>query len=359
MKFKSDWAQAKEDLIRWWDRKGLAVSVAAKRDVPMETLPQPAPVADPQQAHCDAAGRTARNIYNMANTFYGGVAAPMSDCLIGPGSLSTFLGCQPHFSKETVWYDPCISDPDKFGPIRFSPKNNEWWDIHMGLIREGARQNKGRYLVGMPDLIENMDTLASMRGSQPLLMDMMERPQWVKDRLAEINEAYFAAFDLMYEAMEFEGGNAFVAFGLWGPGKTAKVQCDISCMISPAMYKEFVVPSLKAQCDWLDYSMYHLDGEDAMQHLDALLSIDSLDAIEWTPVGASGAAGKPQGGDPVFYDLYRRIKKAGKSVQAIGVQPDQLAPLLDAVGPEGMYVMCWSRSQADAEKLLATAAKYK
>ena len=103
-------------------------------------------------------------------------------------------------------------------------------------------------------------------------------------------------------------------------------------MISPAMFRQFAVPYFRAQCDWLDYSMYHFDGETAMQHLDALLSIDSLDAIEWTPVGAAGQSNvSPTGGNAHWYDLYRRIKAGGKSVQAVGVKPDEVIPMLDAV----------------------------
>ena len=40
------------------------------------------------------------------------------------------------------------------------------------------------------------------------------------------------------------GGVVFGAFRIWGPGKTAKVQCDASAMFSPAMFEQFVVPAL-------------------------------------------------------------------------------------------------------------------
>jgi hypothetical protein len=127
----------------------------------------------------------------------------------------------------------------------------------------------------------------------------------------------------------------------------AKVQCDFSCMIGPEMFKEFVVPPLAEQCARLDYSMYHLDGTQAVHHLDALLAIDSLDAIEWTP-----QAGLPGGGDPQWYDIYRRIKAAGKSVQALGVGLNEIEPLIDAVGPEGLYIMCWHDKEAEARAML-------
>jgi len=188
-----------------------------------------------------------------------------------------------------------------------------------------------------------------------LFFDLIERPAWVQRCLAEINQAYFAAFDLMFEKVRDEdGGNAFAAFSVWGPGKTAKVQCDFSVMISAKMFREFVSPHLAAQCEWLDYSLFHLDGTTALQHVEPLLEIEALDAIEWTP--QSRLAG---GGDPQWYDLYRQIKAGGKSVQAVGVGPDQVVPLIDAVGPEGLYVFTWTDDQASAEKLVKKVEQYR
>jgi len=355
VKWKPDWPQAKANLTRWWRREGLALSLTAPRRAPVEAVPEPPPEpADPEALWTNPAWRCARAEWDMARRRHLAEAFPYFAAQIGPGSLGTFLGARPHFDPVTVWYDPCIGDPDAFGPIRFSPAGNRWWDVHVALIEEGLRRSRGRYLVSLPDLIENIDTLAAMRGNEALLLDLVDRPAWVHARLAEINEAFFAAFDLLYEKVRGpDGGNAFI-FDIWGPGKTAKVQCDFSCMISAKMFREFVVPYLGAQCDWLDYSLYHLDGTQAMHHLDALCEIDSLDAIEWTP-----QAGRPGGGSPLWYDFYRAIKKGGKAVQAIGVAPDEVVPLIEAVGPEGLFIMTSAPDEATAERLIEQVEPYR
>jgi hypothetical protein len=355
MKWKPDWPQAKANLVKWWDRQGLALALTAPRREPVEPVPDPGPEpADLEVRWTDPAWRIAQAEAWMAGRRHYAEAFPCFEAQIGPGSLGTFLGARPHFDAVTVWYDPCIGDPDACGPIRFDPVGNKWLDVHMRLVEEGVRRSRGRYAVGMPDLIENIDTLAAMRGSQPLLVDLVDRPAWVKDRLGEINQAFFAAFDLFYERIRDEdGGNAFI-FSIWGPGRTAKVQCDFSCMISAKMFREFVVPPLAAQCDWLDYSLYHLDGTQAMHQLDALLEIESLDAIEWTP-----QAGLPGGGSARWYDFYRAIRKGGKGVQAIGVAEDEVIPLLDAVGPEGLFIAAGAKDEASAERLLARVEQYR
>lgn len=51
-----------------------------------------------------------------------------------------------------------------------------------------------------------------------------------------------------------------------------------------------------------------------MHHLPALLEIEELNAIQWTP-----GVGEPQGGSPKWYDLYKKILAGGKSVMACWV----------------------------------------
>ena len=98
-------------------------------------------------------------------------------------------------------------------------------------------------------------------------------------------------------------------------------------MISQDDYRRFVQPFIREQCQKIDYTLYHLDGVGAMHHLPALLEIEELNAIQWTP-----GVGEPQGGSPKWYDLYKKILAGGKSVMACWVTLEELKPLLDHIG---------------------------
>ena len=199
-----------------------------------------------------------------------------------------------------------------------------------------------------------MDVLSSLRGGETLCLDMVERPEWVEQKISELNQVWFEAYQRIYDLIKLEDGSAvFGAFYAWGPGRTAKLQCDASAMISPQMFRRFVVPALTAQCGWLDNSLCHLDGTQAMLHLDTLLQIEPLDAIEWTP-----QAGIEPGGHPRWYDLYRRILAAGKAVQVVGVEPDEVIPLLDAIGRDGVYVLVQFKNERQVEELLERVDSY-
>ncbi|MCS6777380.1 MAG: hypothetical protein RMJ43_11935 [Chloroherpetonaceae bacterium] len=347
MIWKEDIDSALQRLRDWWDGRGVALHVTAPAEEPRADLPEPPP-ADPFVARLDPQYRVQAEIYRLSRTFFGGVALPVFNANVGgPGSLGLFLGAEGHVTPDTVWYEPCITDPDAHPPLECDPQNF-WWQRHLAVIDEALRQAEGRYLVGMPDLVENLDTLAQLRGPEQTLMDLVERPEWVQEKIREINRAYYTCFDALWERIHDPwGGNAFHAFQIWGPGKTAKVQCDFSCMISPKMFRQFVLAPMAEQCAYLDYAMYHLDGTQALPQLPNLLSIDTIRAIEWTP-----QAGLPGGGSPEWYDLYRQIRAGGKSVQAIGVLPQEVEPLIEAVGGEGIFLIVETATEAEARSLL-------
>lgn len=328
--------------------------VTAARDGARRTAePQPAPAAA-RRWWLDPAGRVARFARQAAATYFGAEAHPRFDPQLGPGNLATFLGSEPRYAPDTVWFDPCIGDPDRHPPPAFDPANPHF-RAQMAIIEAGLAAARGRWPVTFPDLIENVDVLASLRGTEALLADMMDRPAWVEERVAGINAVFFEVYDLMRERLaDAWGGTHWGAFCLYGEGRTAKVQCDASAAFGPPQFRRFVAPALAAQCRWLDHSLYHLDGTQCLCHLDELLSIEALDAIEWTP-----QAGRPGGGDPSWYPIYRRILGAGKGVQAVEVAPDRVVPLLDAVGPRGLFLIVRAGSEDEARRIEERADRFR
>jgi hypothetical protein len=355
--WKTNWDETKAHFVDWWRCEGLVlgggpVPGAEARD----DTPNPGDAPDITFFYTEPEWRAAWNHYALARQSFPADVLPIASTDVGPGSLALYMGGEARLAAETVWYEPMIdpADPESHPPLKFDPEN-AWWRITEATLAACARRARGKYLVGCPDVIENLDIVAALRDPQLLLMDMIERPEWVLEKVAEVNVAFFEAYDRVYDFIKLEdGSSAFGAFRLWAPGKMAKVQCDTSAMFSPRMFERFVVPALTEQCAWLDFSMFHLDGHQCIPHLDLLLDIEPLNAIEWTPDPQV-----PSGGDPAWYAMYRKILAAGKSVQAINVKREEVVPLLDAVGGKGMYVMTSFANEAQAEALMKAVEPYR
>lgn len=351
--WKDNWAASRQHYLDWWERKGLVISMwehLPKDGPPHEDAPRPAPAKDMQQYWFDPEWRAASLHYRLAHSSFKADILPVASTHLGPGSLAAILGAELEGREDTIWIHP---QAETGSAIRFD-ESNRWWQLHLDLLRACKRHAQGRYFVGCPDLIEGLDTLAGMRGTQPVLLDTVDRPEELEQELQAINDIWFTVFDRIYQEIAEDGEMAFCYFSIWGPGRVAKLQSDISIMISPKNFRRFVQPYIRQQCQWLDYSLYHLDGVGAMRHVDALLEIEELDAIQWTP-----GVGQPQGGDPFWYGLYKRIRAGGKSIMPCWVEVDELQPLLDAVGPEGVNVLMHFTTEKEIDAALAIAEQYR
>lgn len=310
MKAKPNMNEVKQRYVSWWKgdlHESPMVNIYVRRDNPRETLedvPQAKP-GDHYFSDMDAVLANFRNSVRMQN--YELDSFPMLDLNFGPGSVALYLGSEPTFSPETVWFNPCVHGTWENFPLVYD-KDNRWWKEHLRIHEVAQKAAQGEFYVTIPDLVENIDILAAMRDPQQMCFDLIDEPDIVKQRLEELHDLYFVYYDAFYDLLkDKDGASTFTAFKIWGPGKTSKVQCDFNVLMSPDHFREFVCPTLTRQCAQLDNTIFHLDGPDAIRHAPAVLEIPGLNGLQWTH-----GAGNPDGGDERWYPLYDLVHEAEK-----------------------------------------------
>ena len=238
-----------------------------------------------------------------------GESFPNLNIDFGPGSLASYLGSEIGFKEDTVWFNKCLDSWDGVPKLTFDPEN-KWFKKHLQLAKDCQALAGDDFYVDMPDLMENIDVLASLRGAQDILFDLLDEPEMIGERIQEVTDIYYEYYDRFYDVIkDEEGGNAYTVFQIWGPGRTVKLQCDFSAMMSPEDFRKYIQPSLRSQSENVDHVLYHLDGPAAIKHMDALMEIDGIDALQWT----SGDAG-PDGTLPDWDVIYDKAIAAGKSI---------------------------------------------
>jgi len=246
----------------------------------------------------------------------------------GPGVLAAFLGSELHIRPDTVWFDPLsVEQLADFQPC-FDP-HNLWWQRVQRLTGLATQRWQGKAMVGLTDLGGNLDILASLRSSEKLLLDLSDAPEEVLRICSGITQVWMHCYDLLFN---LTNGNQWGSCGwspLWAPGKLYMLQSDFSYMISPRMFKRFVMPDLTACCDFLDYPFYHLDGIGELNHLDQILSIPNLRGIQWIP-----GAGQPEPEE--WLDVLKKIRDAGKLCQ-VYVTRAGMEKIISALGWRGFY----------------------
>ena len=316
---------------------------------PHAEITPPAPAKDLSQKWFDPQWRAEYLDWYVAHSSLKADILPVANTQLGPGSLAAILGGVFEGGEDTIWIHP---NPDFTDEIVFNPEHPNWI-LHKELLKACKAKANGHYFVGMPDLMEGLDVLAALKGTDRVLLDTVMQPEILEQQMQQINDIYFKVFDELYDIIREGDEMAFCYFSSWAPGKMSKLQSDISTMISQDDYRRFVQPFIREQCQKIDYTLYHLDGVGAMHHLPALLEIEELNAIQWTP-----GVGEPQGGSPKWYDLYKKILAGGKSVMACWVTLDELKPLLDHIGVDGVHLEMDFHNEKEVEQAMRIVEEY-
>ena len=350
--WKPNLEETKQRYIRWWNHKGIIVNMWEHFQdgvQPHADIAMPAPPRDLNQKWFDPQWRADYLDWYVAHSSLMADMLPVANTQLGPGSLAAILGGVFEGGEDTIWIHP---DPNYTDDIVFRPDHPNYI-LHKELLRACKAKAQGHYYVGMPDLMEGLDVLAAIKGTDKVLLDTVMQPEVLEQQMQQINDIYFRVFDELYDIIREGDEMAFCYFSSWAPGKMSKLQSDISTMISEDDYRRFVQPFIREQCQKIDYTLYHLDGVGAMHHLPALLEIEELNAIQWTP-----GVGEPQGGSPKWYDLYRKILDGGKSIMACWVTLDELRPLLDNIGGDGVHLEMDFHNEREVEQALRIVEEY-
>jgi len=350
--WKKNLEETKQRYINWWNHKGIILNmwehfqegVTPHADIPMPPAPK-----DLNQKWFDPQWRADYLDWYVSHSSLMADMLPVANTQLGPGSLAAILGGVFEGGEDTIWIHP---DPNYTDDIVFNP-NHPNYLLHKELLKACKQKAQGHYYVGMPDLMEGLDVLAAIKGTDKVLLDTVMQPEVLEHQMQQINDIYFKVFDELYDIIREGDEMAFCYFSSWAPGKMSKLQSDISTMISVDDYRRFVQPFIREQCQKIDYTLYHLDGVGAMHHLDALLEIKELNAIQWTP-----GVGEPQGGSSKWYDLYKKILAGGKSIMACWVTLDELRPLLDNIGGDGVHLEMDFHNEREVEQALRIIEEY-
>ena len=354
MKYADDWVKIQERFKAFWandivDR--CCVKVTAPRE---NTKYKVFDRSDLRKFWMDPQCVLERHEDFFEKTFFGGEAFPKIWVNPGPGITSAYLGCEVNFSENTIWFKPFINDWET-DTFEFNSES-EWWITTKELTRELCAMSKGNFLVSITDLSGAADIMCHMRGTGELCMDLVEKPDEAKKARDSIMDVLYRCYDELYNITYENCQGSTHWLNLWAPGKHLILQCDFSTMISPRMFEEFFLPEIQNHCKFFEYPIYHLDGPDEIKHLDMLLEIKELKAIQWVPT--------PGQGDPrMWMPMFKKIQTAGKSLYFelnpwCGSSYKDIEYVLQELSPKGLFLDTSCETEEEARWLLKNLGKW-
>ena len=260
------------------------------------------------------------------------------------------MGGDIEFGDDTSWAVHENKTLDDLKPFYFD-EQNIWYRRMMSITEELLKDSRGDYLVGNNDFHTTIGALASLIGPEEMCVSLLTDPETVKERLNEGQAVYHIVFQKISELIERYQKGHTNWMGLYCDKNWYVPSCDESCLISVEAFEEFVVPHLKEELKMFSRAIYHLDGKDALRHLDVLLSIKEIDGIQWV-------YGEGQPTARHWIPLLQKIQKAGKRIE-ICVEKDDIKPLLENLAPQGLSMRTRAKNETEAKEMVAFVQNFR
>ncbi len=246
-------------------------------------------------------------------------------------TLAVFSGGDYEYDEktDTAWITP-IDDLYATPLPEFHPRHPTAHLLKKMYARL-AKGASGRAYLNPPVMLDAMTTLSMFRTPDQLCLDLIEQPEDVKRWCDRMTGMYIAIYDEFYRYLRSLGhGDTSSWLGVMAEGKMEAVQCDFATMLSPNMFREFVLPDLIRVTDYMDYSLYHLDGVEQLRFLDLLRQCSTLNGIQWNP--------QPGAGGPLeWIDAFKEIRQRGFAL-FIWCSVDEAIELCRVLGPDGLFL---------------------
>ncbi len=260
---------------------------------------------------------------------------------LGPEIYAAFYGAELVYGEVTSYAEPLVKSWHDIDLPKLDMQN-EYFKTIEDLTQHALERCEGLFMVGYTDLHPGLDCAAAWRDPQIFCLDLFDNPDGVK-RLAELAiadfEIVFDHFDAMLKA---KGQLSASWMGIPSFGKMHIPSCDFSSLISPEFFNEFGLPILEREVRSMTHNIFHVDGAGVAKHLDAILSVPEVHALQWV---------QGVGDDYPIMQWTPFIKEyQAKGIpMVIDLAKEDIEAFIDVMDPEGLFL--WVATESEEEEI--------
>ena len=224
--------------------------------------------------------------------------------------MEAMLGCPVLGAEVAFVTHPVYSSISDLGSLSVDPAN-PWFRKYMEFLDKLTACSAGRFPVGQPILRGASDVVSALVGQEEMACALIEEPELLKDIFLAVSRCQRQLLEEHYRHIEpYCGGYTSGFYYLWSPGRFLWYQEDMSALMSPRHFGDFLDDPGRLLCEGCDYTMIHLHPS-SFAHLDYILANPALRVVQ---------INKDVGGPGVRDMLpeYLRVLEAGKKLVVWG-----------------------------------------
>jgi|GEM_PF-1590294 len=266
---------------------------------------------------------------------------------LGPSFMAGILGAEMHFINGTSWSEHILRDWSQIEQLEqylSDDKNNTWLNIFLDRVQYFVEKCEGKYAVGLPNLTGPGDIMTALRGPTDICMDFHLYEEEIK-KLGEIcTNAWLELAEIQFNLIPKLDNGYCDYYGYWTPGRSCFLAEDISALLSPEMYMEFLFPLDCRAIEILDISWYHIHSAQArlIPYLLKLPKIRCIQVVNDRPAG------------PELKEILPFLKMVQKDHCVIlrKYKFEELLEVLPEFRPEGLMIDTFCSSLKEAEEIV-------
>jgi hypothetical protein len=348
LSLKPDYATVLQRFLAFWEREVI------DRPLVQFSLPRPelAQQNNPggqnaryQVAEDEDAVWLDRNRTNLSNQLFLGDSLPVVCPGFGPAVMPAMYGCPLHINQDgTCWNEPIDIGFDNLDGLVFD-WDNTWLQRLHHLTTACLAAGAGHFITGTGNWFTGADCLAAILGSKQLAVALIQEPDWVRQALNRLRLNFECLFLEFQQELSSAGQPGTTWVPLLSNGRYYVITNDFSGMISAPLYQEIFLDEVIRECQFLDHSIYHLDGPEALRHLDTILEVQKLNGIHFVPSPGDASFSR-------WADTYKRIQNAGKCA-IVNCELNEVQTIPHVLKSEGLLLRVSNvTSLEEAEELI-------
>ncbi len=287
-----------------------------------------------------------RNIRFNAETF------PVYMPNLGPNVYAAVHGTNMEFGETTSWCEEIIDSEDDLAKICFS-KENKFYKQIMKMTQLALEMSENQFWTGYTDLHPGMDCAAAWRGSEKLCFDLVLNIDLVKSLLKKSTEHFLEFYDDYDTLLKAARQPSVTWMNIPIPnGRMHIPSNDFSFMISPGMFDEYALPILQEEVKTMTHNIFHCDGKGVANHIDSILSVPEVRAIQWV----QGMADEYPIMQHISFIKY--IQSKDRSV-IVDLDKSDLEQFMNTVSPKGIFLWIATENEDEEKAILKKLLKWK
>jgi hypothetical protein len=261
---------------------------------------------------------------------------------LGPNFYAAVHGAELVFGENTSWCEPVINSVDDLKKIRFS-KEHPYYKQMRKLTEAALQICSDQFLVGYTDLHPGMDCAAAWRGTENLCLDLILDPGLVHEMLRLSAEHLLSVYDEYNELLSAHNQPSVTWMNIPIPdGRMHIPSNDFSFMISTEQFDEYALPVLQEEVKTMTHNVFHVDGIGVARHIDRILSVPEIQAIQWVQGMADDY--------PIMQHLefIRYVQNKGASI-IVDLDKKDLGKFMELMSPKGIFL--WIATENEEEEI--------